>query len=304
MDKEERYKIDVISPAGQPILPKRTKHAFTYQCGVLVRDSIPITIEQWNKKKDDPSVTFVHDRQKEVLWSDLLKNFILPPEEDPTTPPVIEPKVKAYALKKMAELFKNWKKNLNTQFVEKNKTPDFTGIYVKIKDQWPAFVAYKKSEKARKMSQQNKLNAAKKEFHHVTGSGGYRQAEPKWEKMEKDLLAKGVEPETRNWPDRVRTWVFGNGGALDPETGEVVFVDPKLAIPMKKIEEAIKEVEEGTFHPDREKDVLTKALGNPEHPGRTRGTPGSVPWVHGFHDSRDTYRSRGRKKKEEPTKLQ
>jgi hypothetical protein len=32
-----------------------------------------------------------------------MTNFILPPEEDPTTPPVIEPKVKAYALKKMAE---------------------------------------------------------------------------------------------------------------------------------------------------------------------------------------------------------
>ena len=91
---------------------------------------------------------------------------------------------------------------------------------------------------------------------------------------------------------------------MDPETGEVVYADPKLAIPMKKIEEAIKEVEEGTFHPDREKDVLTKALGNPEHPGRTRGPPGSVLWVHGFHDSRDTYRSRGRKKKEEATKLQ
>jgi hypothetical protein len=87
--------------------------------------------------------------------------------------------------------------------------------------------------------------------------------------MENDLLAKGVEPVSQNWPDRVRTWVFGNGGALDPETGEVVFADPKLAIPMKKIDEAIKEVEEGRFHPDREKDVLTKALGNPEHPGRT-----------------------------------
>ena len=113
----------------------------------------------------------------------------------------------------------------------------------------------------------NKQNAAKKEYHHVTGSGGYKAARPKWEKMEKDLLAKGVEPVSRNWPDRVSTWVFGNGGALDPETGKVVYADPKLAIPMKKIEEAIKEVEEGTFHPDREKDVLTKALGNPEHPG-------------------------------------
>ena len=87
---------------------------------------------------------------------------------------------------------------------------------------------------------------------------------------------------------------------MDPETGEVVFTDPKLAIPMKKIEEAIKEVEEGTFHPDREKYMLTKALGNPEHPGRTRGTAGSVPWVHGFPDNTG-YRSRGERRKRKQT---
>jgi hypothetical protein len=193
---------------------------------------------------------------------------------------------------------------LNTKFVDKNKTPDFTSIYEKIRDQWPAFVAYKKSEKARKTSQQNKLNAAKKKYHHVTGSGGYSQAEPKWKKMENDLLAKGVEPVSLKWPDQVRTWVFENGGALDPETGECVYADHKLAIPIERIEKAIKEIVEGRFHPDREKDVLTKALGNPEHPGRTRGTPCSIPWVHGFRGSRDTYRSRGRKKKEEASQLQ
>ena len=88
-------------------------------------------MHQWNKKKGDPSVTFVEDRQKEDLWTSLLENFILPKED--TTPPVIEPKIKAYALKKMAELFKNWKKNLNTKFVEKDKTPEFTGQYEKIR---------------------------------------------------------------------------------------------------------------------------------------------------------------------------
>jgi hypothetical protein len=147
-----------------------------------------------------------------------MTNFILPPEEDPTTPPVIEPKVKAYALKKMVELFKNWKKVLNTQFVKKNKTPYFTGIYEKIRDQWPAFVAYKKSEKAQKTLQQNKLNAAKKKYHHVTGLGGYSKAQPMWDKLENDLLAKGVQPETLNLPDQSGTWFFGVGGTLFWET--------------------------------------------------------------------------------------
>jgi hypothetical protein len=54
---------------------------------------------------------------------------------------------------------------------------------------------------------------------------------------------------------------------LDLETGECVFTNPGLAIPSKILRKAIKEVEEGRFHPDREKDELSKALGNPEHLG-------------------------------------
>ena len=60
---------------------------------------------------------------------------------------------------------------------------------------------------------------------------------------------------------------------------------------------------EGRFHPDREKDEVSKALGNPKHPGRTRGTSGSVPWKHGFPDSTG-YRSRERNKKEEASEMQ
>ena len=65
----------------------------------------------------------------------------------------------------------------------------------------------------------------------------------------------------------------------------------------------MKDVQDGKFHPDREKDELSRALGNKEHKGRTRGTEGSVPWKYGFPESSDTYRSRGRKKKEDADRL-
>src|SRR3989337_4523156 len=90
----------------------------------------------------DPQVSYVTDRQKDDLWTSLKANFTLPPEENPNTP-VIEPKVKACALNKMADLFKRWKKELNTKFVDKGKTPEFTDRFEKIRDHWPAFVAYK-----------------------------------------------------------------------------------------------------------------------------------------------------------------
>lgn len=132
------------------------------------------------------------------------------------------------------------------------------------------------------MSKINKITAAKKQWHHRTGSGGYLKARPLWDKAEQDLIAKGVEPETLNWPDHSWTCFFGVGGTLDPEAGKCHWTDKQLATPITKLQAAIKAVQEGTFIPDRENDELTEALGNPEHPGRTRCTPGSVPWVVGF----------------------
>ena len=119
------------------------------------------------------------------------------------------------------------------------------------------------------MSATNKQNAAKKKLHHRTGSGGYLVARPKWSKTENDLVHKGIEPETINWPDCCRTWFFGAGGTLDPVTGKCIWTNDQMDIPVSKLKQYIEAAQEGTFFPDRENDELTMALGNPDHPGRT-----------------------------------
>ncbi len=139
-------------------------------------------------------------------------------------------------------------------------------------------MAHKTSDKSKKMSATNKIDSAKKEHHHRMGSGGYLVARPKWAKTENDLVDKGIEPETISWPDRCRTWFFGAGGTLDPVTGKCIWTDEQLAIPVKKLQQYIEAAQQGTFFLDRENDELIMALGNPEHPGRTRGTPGSILW--------------------------
>ena len=68
---------------------------------VVVRDNVPISIQEWNKKKDN-AVSYVDDRSKDELWNSLMTNFSLPPEEDPNNP-VIGPKFKKWTLKKIAE---------------------------------------------------------------------------------------------------------------------------------------------------------------------------------------------------------
>ena len=104
-----------------------------------------------------------------------------------------------WTFKKMATQFKDYKKRLNRDYVRKDKTPDFKGATERLKDQWDEFVAYKKSEEAKKMSAINKKNAAEKKYHHSMGSSGYKGVIHRMEQEENDLLDKEVEPETKGW---------------------------------------------------------------------------------------------------------
>jgi hypothetical protein len=45
-----------------------------------------------------------------------------------------------------------------------------------------------------------KENTSKKKHFHHLGQGGYKAAIPKWQKMEEDLIARGIVPATFNWP--------------------------------------------------------------------------------------------------------
>ena len=44
-------------PTGEPKLPKNAADTFKKQCGVLVRDHVPISVREWNKRKGQPIVT-------------------------------------------------------------------------------------------------------------------------------------------------------------------------------------------------------------------------------------------------------
>ena len=56
-------------------------------------------------------MSYVNDMQKDDLWTELKANFTLPPEDNPENP-VKEKLIKSFALKRMAELFRRWKKEL------------------------------------------------------------------------------------------------------------------------------------------------------------------------------------------------
>jgi hypothetical protein len=179
-------------------------------------------------------------------------------------------KVKKWSLKKMAQQFNNHKKKLYNYYINKQTPPEFTGPLEKQRDHWEAFLEYKKSALALERSQKNKANAAKKIYHHTMGSGGYKTSLPEWDKKDADLIARGIIPATQQLPGRARNWFLGHGGYVDEQTWELI-APPAIVKPKDELVKALQEDQEGKFIPDRERDVLTKALGNAEDTGRTRG---------------------------------
>jgi hypothetical protein len=135
------------------------------------------------------------------------------------------------------------------------------------------------------------------------GSGGYKTSMPGWDKKDADLIARGIIPATQQLPERARIWFYGHGRNVDEQTGELI-APPTIVKPKDELVKAVQEVQEGKFIPDREMDVLTKALGNAEHTGRTRGLGLNYPWSIGFAKDVDSYRKRkrGKKRKEEEEK--
>ena len=133
-------------------------------------------------------------------------------------------------------------------------------------------MAYKQSDKGKKRSAKNAANAEKKVYHHTMGSGGYRVALPKFDKLEEDLRLKGIIPGTEDFPRRSRNWLLGHGATFDAE-GKLIMTE-KIKAPFAALEKVFKEVKAGEFRPDRDNDELTMALGNPAVYGRYRSPKG------------------------------
>ena len=273
---------------GEPVEPPKVAKKFVSQCGVIVRDNVPISIRKW--KSTDPTEEYVlPDTEKEMLWRELKAIFDWPSTH--------EAELRDWTMKKMAVLFQDFKKKLYSQFLKTGEAPD-PEKYKKITDdEWEAFLEYKTSEEGATASARNAGNAANKKYSHKMGSGGYKGSIPKWEKMEEDLYARGITPATHDWPTRTKHWYYGHGGTLSPIDGSLVFPEDLRELAQRLLD-ILRASDRGEFVADRDRDELTYALGNKEHPGRTRGVGTSVSWKKGFQEHAATYRSRSRKKAE------
>ena len=109
MKEGVKYNIEAFKPNGEPLAPKKIADKFIRQCRVLVKDQLPISLQEWREPaKPRPGLTCVDDRQKLLLWETLMEHFTLP---DHFTDADVE-KVKDAALRKMAVAFNNHKNHV------------------------------------------------------------------------------------------------------------------------------------------------------------------------------------------------
>ena len=99
------------------------------------------------------------------------------------------------------------------------------------------------------------------------------------------MCDKGIIPKPirEEWDLRARNWFLGHGSEYDDITGDHVCSDG-IRVTRETWLKVVKEIKNGIikFHPDREKDLLTKVLGNDEKGGRVRGLGPSYTWEIGF----------------------
>ena len=170
--------ITKVFPNGEPCEPEKNARSFVAQCGVIVRDNVPINIQEWNKLKKDESASFVSDRLKEFLWTKLLSFFTLPVLETASEIEKLKAKVKKFALSKMAQQFNKFKNNLYREYLTDGEPKEWTGPMLKQREYWPQFLEMKKPDLYKKRSATNKKNNAKKKNHYTMGTSGYMLSAP------------------------------------------------------------------------------------------------------------------------------
>ena len=114
--------ITAVADNGEPCLPEKNARSFVAQCGVIVRDNVPISVQEWNKLKKDESASFVSDRLKEFLWTKLISFFTLPVLKTVSEIRKLYAAVKKFALSRMATQFNKFKNNLYKDYLADRKS--------------------------------------------------------------------------------------------------------------------------------------------------------------------------------------
>ena len=78
------------------------------------------------------------------------------------------------------------------------------------------------------------------------GLEGIRRQLKKWQKMEQDLMDRGIRSTTWDWPDRSKWWLFAIGVTLNQLDGSLVMPEHMQEV-SRDLVAAVDEAQQGIF---------------------------------------------------------
>jgi len=162
-------------------------------------------------------------------------------------------------------MFRNYKFELNLKWAKKGLDP--TKRYRISAGQWAVFLEQRSTEEFKALSEANSELAKRNNYHHHLGTGDYQRKLPQWEQEDEAQGAKGLSTLPDQLGRRGSRWVHAWVPAKNVKFG-LSFADPMVEEVTKNIFAVAAKQQVGEYKPQRERDVLTIALGNLEHPGR------------------------------------
>ena len=88
-------------PTGQPLGPYAQK--YVGHCGFL--GEIGLNAREWKKKPSAPHISFVSDRDKEAVWTDIGEHFTFDTNNFNINDEELKRRIREWTMKKMATLF-------------------------------------------------------------------------------------------------------------------------------------------------------------------------------------------------------
>ncbi|XP_045788571.1 uncharacterized protein LOC123910125 [Trifolium pratense] len=233
---------------------------FKSYVALLTRERCSIAKELWKH---------IPEGVKNAMWTDIKAIFVIPEFDDAKKSDHFKKIWFHYA----GERWKDFKSRLTRTYITDPK-PDDVPPYVKYpyikKDIWEEFVKYRQTSDFKEKSQKGRENHAKNVYPHVLSRGGYKRLEEQMINEKRQSLSKdssGLTDDDRHPspPERYETWTR----ARQKKGGE--FTSEPVKKVAEKIEKIVEDSKKGDFVPTGRHDVLTEAIGTPEHGGSVRG---------------------------------
>lgn len=282
---KETYNVIALDQDGKPVEPPIVRSKFSNACGTLVRTRCPINVKLWET---------VDDNIKTLLWNELQKYFVFPPGS--------EVRGRDYALKKMGDRWRQWKSDLNRDYVQKN-LPPFTDYGHISQADWDTFVADRTTAEALALRKKMSELAKKNRYPHRLGSSGYAGHVDQWREIEQRFAAAGKPLLVDPMVERSKNWVWARSTGQVSDEGDILFETPDIEEVTTNLQQIVEKERSGQFVPRRERDQLTAALGTAEHSGRVRGLSSKTSWKVGFPQDAPSYKKRDKYKEQLSDKI-